>query len=92
MKRTFLRSLVACAGLVAASVLTLPAAHAAAAPATLTAGVVAPDFTMKNLAGADVRLAAAYGDTDGDWEMLDMAEENFMRLFSGKPVPTVGAP
>ena len=61
MKTTFLRSLFVSAGLVAASVLTPPAAHAAAAPATLTAGVLAPDFTMKNLAGSDVRLADYQG-------------------------------
>lgn len=42
--------------------------------------------------GPDLRLAAAYGDTDGDREMLDMADDSFMRLFTGKPVSTVGAP
>jgi phosphatidylglycerophosphatase C len=42
--------------------------------------------------GDDVRLAAAYGDTDGDWDMLDLADEQFMRLFTGKPVNMVGAP
>jgi phosphatidylglycerophosphatase C len=35
--------------------------------------------------GADVRLAAAYGDTDGDREMLAIADQKFMRLFVGDP-------
>jgi len=61
MKTTFIRSLLVSAGLIAVSILTLPASHAAAAPATLTAGVLAPDFTMKNLAGSDVRLADYQG-------------------------------
>ena len=61
MKTAFLRSLLIGAGLLAGQSLTLPTAHAAAAPATLTAGVVAPDFTMKNLAGAEVRLADYQG-------------------------------
>lgn len=40
---------------------------------------------LKRALGPDVVLAAAYGDTDGDWEMLDMAEQQFMRLFVGVP-------
>jgi len=36
--------------------------------------------------GEDVRLLAAYGDTDGDDDMLGIAEEKFMRLFVGDPV------
>lgn len=40
--------------------------------------------------GEDVYLAAAYGDTDGDDDMLDIAEEKFMRLFVGDP--TKGRP
>ncbi len=36
--------------------------------------------------GQDVRLAAAYGDTDGDDDMLEIADEKFMRLFVGDPV------
>jgi phosphatidylglycerophosphatase C len=35
--------------------------------------------------GADIRLTAAYGDTDGDKEMLDLSEQRFMRLFVGDP-------
>jgi phosphatidylglycerophosphatase C len=35
--------------------------------------------------GADVRLAAAYGDTSGDIEMLARADRPFMRLFQGRP-------
>ena len=35
--------------------------------------------------GADVRLAAAYGDTSGDAEMLEIAEEAGFRRFKGRP-------
>ena len=49
-----LLSVRTCAALFAAALLT-PAQ--AAAPATLRVGDVAPDFVMKNLAGADVRLS-----------------------------------
>lgn len=35
--------------------------------------------------GADIRLTAAYGDTDGDKEMLELSEQRFMRLFVGDP-------
>ncbi len=35
--------------------------------------------------GEDVRLMAAYGDTDGDNEMLELSEQKFMRLFVGDP-------
>jgi phosphatidylglycerophosphatase C len=35
--------------------------------------------------GADVRLAAAYGDTSGDTEMLAIAEEAGFRRFRGRP-------
>jgi hypothetical protein len=37
-------------------------------------------------------LLAAYGDTVGDREMLDIAEEKFMRLFVAKPTATLGSP
>ena len=47
---------------------------------------------LKELFGEDVHLSAAYGDTEGDRELLDMADERFMRLFNGRPGPTVGAP
>lgn len=40
---------------------------------------------IKEALGDDVVLLAAYGDTDGDEEMLAMAEERFMRLFNAKP-------
>jgi phosphatidylglycerophosphatase C len=33
--------------------------------------------------GDDVRLEAAYGDTDGDREMLALAEERGMKVFNG---------
>jgi phosphatidylglycerophosphatase C len=33
--------------------------------------------------GDDVRLEAAYGDTDGDTQMLALAEEQGMRVFNG---------
>jgi phosphatidylglycerophosphatase C len=35
--------------------------------------------------GSDVRLAAAYGDTSGDTEMLAIADEAGYRVFTGKP-------
>ncbi len=35
--------------------------------------------------GADVRLAAAYGDTSGDHEMLALAQEPGYRVFKGRP-------
>lgn len=35
--------------------------------------------------GDDVRLAAAYGDTSGDTEMLAIAQEQGYRIFRGKP-------
>lgn len=35
--------------------------------------------------GPDVRLAAAYGDTSGDHEMLAMAEEAGYRVFKARP-------
>ncbi|HEY0052267.1 MAG TPA: HAD-IB family hydrolase, partial [Caulobacteraceae bacterium] len=35
--------------------------------------------------GQGVRLAAAYGDTSGDTEMLAIAEEKGWRVFEGRP-------
>ena len=35
--------------------------------------------------GADLKLAAAYGDTSGDTEMLAIAERPGFRVFSGRP-------
>ena len=35
--------------------------------------------------GSDVRLAAAYGDTSGDAEMLEIAEVKGFRVFRGRP-------
>jgi phosphatidylglycerophosphatase C len=38
---------------------------------------------LKAAFGEDVRLEAAYGDTDGDREMLGLAEEQGMKVFNG---------
>ena len=38
--------------------------------------------------GADVKLAAAYGDTSGDTEMIAIAEEKGFRVFTGRPQTT----
>ncbi|CAN5214952.1 hypothetical protein BH09PSE2_BH09PSE2_26720 [soil metagenome] len=46
---------------------------------------------IKEALGEDVVLTAAYGDTDGDWDMLAMAEQQFMRLFVGVPGKTGGS-
>ncbi|HEX4195908.1 MAG TPA: HAD-IB family hydrolase [Caulobacteraceae bacterium] len=35
--------------------------------------------------GPDMRLEAAYGDSDGDREMLAMAEERGLKVFQGTP-------
>ncbi len=35
--------------------------------------------------GPDMRLAAAYGDTSGDTEMIRIAEEKGFRVFTGRP-------
>ena len=35
--------------------------------------------------GEDVKLAAAYGDTDGDLDMLALAEEKGFKVFQGTP-------
>jgi len=40
---------------------------------------------LKERFGEDVTLAAAYGDTTGDAEMLQIAEEAGFRRFKGKP-------
>lgn len=47
---------------------------------------------LREAFGDDVSLLAAYGDTDGDREMLELADDRFMRLFTGKPGPAMGAP
>jgi phosphatidylglycerophosphatase C len=39
---------------------------------------------LREVFGEDVRLEAAYGDTDGDREMLALAEEQGLRVFNGK--------
>ena len=36
--------------------------------------------------GEDVRLEAAYGDTDGDLDMLALAEEKGFKVFNGTPI------
>lgn len=41
---------------------------------------------LKAAFGEDVRLAAAYGDTSGDREMLQLAEVKGYRTFKGKPL------
>ena len=38
---------------------------------------------LREAFGPDVALAAAYGDTDGDTEMLALAEEKGMKVFNG---------
>lgn len=40
---------------------------------------------LQEMFGEDVHLAAAYGDTDGDKEMLSIADEKGYRVFIGKP-------
>lgn len=35
--------------------------------------------------GPDLKVRAAYGDTDGDTEMLAIAEEPYFRVFTGRP-------
>jgi phosphatidylglycerophosphatase C len=35
--------------------------------------------------GDDVHLDAAYGDSDGDREMLAIAEERGLKVFQGTP-------
>ncbi len=40
---------------------------------------------LREIFGDDVTLAAAYGDTPGDKDMLRMASEQGYKVFSGKP-------
>jgi len=40
---------------------------------------------IRQIYGDDVELAAAYGDTTGDVEMLAIAREPHMKVFRGKP-------
>jgi phosphatidylglycerophosphatase C len=40
---------------------------------------------LRETFGQDVRLEAAYGDSDGDAEMLTLADEPGLRVFSGRP-------
>ena len=40
---------------------------------------------LREAFGEDVRLAAAYGDTSGDREMLQLAEVKGYRIFKAKP-------
>lgn len=40
---------------------------------------------LKEIFGDDLSLAAAYGDTSGDKEMLAIAHEKGYRIFRGKP-------
>lgn len=40
---------------------------------------------LKAAYGEDVQIAAAYGDTSGDTEMIAMAQEKGFRVFTGRP-------
>lgn len=40
---------------------------------------------LRAVYGPDIRLAAAYGDTSGDTEMLAIAETPGFRVFTGRP-------
>jgi phosphatidylglycerophosphatase C len=40
---------------------------------------------LREAYGPDLQVRAAYGDTDGDTEMLAIAEEPYYRVFTGKP-------
>ncbi len=40
---------------------------------------------LKAVFGDDVRLEAAYGDSDGDLEMLALADEAGMKVFGERP-------
>ena len=40
---------------------------------------------LREVFGHDMRLSAAYGDTAGYREMLALAEDSYMRLFTGRP-------
>lgn len=41
--------------------------------------------TLKATYGEGLRVRAAYGDSDGDTEMLAIAEEPYFKVFEGKP-------
>jgi phosphatidylglycerophosphatase C len=47
---------------------------------------------LREAFGPDVRLAAAYGDTSGDREMLEIAERPGFRVFKGRPRSSSSAP
>jgi phosphatidylglycerophosphatase C len=40
---------------------------------------------LREVFGPEVHLAAAYGDTSGDAEMLSIADEKGFRVFTGRP-------
>ena len=40
---------------------------------------------LQEVFGPNVHLAAAYGDTAGDHEMLQIADEKGYRIFAGRP-------
>ena len=46
---------------------------------------------LREVFGDDLHLSAAYGDTAGDKEMLALAEDAFMRLFTGRPGERAGS-
>ncbi len=40
---------------------------------------------LREALGREVRLVAAYGDTEGDRELLAAADQGFMKVFTGRP-------
>jgi phosphatidylglycerophosphatase C len=59
----------------------------------VTGGFIGPNcrgpekvVRLREAFGENVRLAAAYGDTSGDREMLQLAEVKGYRIFTGKPL------
>jgi phosphatidylglycerophosphatase C len=40
---------------------------------------------LREVFGEDLRLAAAYGDSDGDTEMMTLADERGMKVFQSRP-------
>ena len=42
---------------------------------------------LREALGREVRLVAAYGDTEGDRELLAAADQGFMKVFTGRPEP-----
>ncbi len=40
---------------------------------------------LREVFGPDLHLTAAYGDSDGDYEMLALADERGLKVFTGRP-------